>query len=415
MFSSSSSRGFLSFSSSRLLRSRSTAGSATALTSTQPPPVTFIANVSHSDQRPRGQIHHVQPSAASSVTFRRAMSVQPGGRAQDPPAESFHPDMEPPTYESDVGKSASSSSSSSQVPFGFQSVAEDVKARLVGNVFTSVADRYDLMNDLMSGGVHRIWKDQLVDLIDPPLQPYTEPPAAPFHVLDVAGGTGDIAFRVIRKVENKLNPPPFPQSLVEVGPLRPLGSLAQCSLLASLVHPRRASSSDSFGSTHFPVRVTVCDANEDMLRVGRQKAAEQNLPGLDWVCADGESLPFEDSSIDVVTIAFGIRNFTHIDRGLSEAYRVLKPGGRFLCLEFSKVENAAVGQVYDLYSFQLIPLMGQLVANDRNSYQYLVESIRKFPPQEEFAQMMHNAGFTSVTFTNMTFGVVAIHSGFKMH
>eukprot|EP00386_Alphamonas_edax_P004594 GDKI01014523.1.p1 GENE.GDKI01014523.1~~GDKI01014523.1.p1 ORF type:complete len:321 (+),score=89.77 GDKI01014523.1:26-964(+) len=264
-------------------------------------------------------------------------------------------------------------SSPHSASFGFQTVAESVKQQLVNGVFSNVAGKYDVMNDLMSAGVHRLWKDEFVKLIDPPVVYSGE---NPFHVVDLAGGTGDITFRLHDKIKQKVPP------------------------------------SQAYGAV-WP-RLTVCDINEAMLKVGQKRAEEAGYKGIEWVCANGEALPFPDNSVDVLDIAFGIRNFTHIEKGLAEAYRVLKPGGRFLCLEFSKVDTPVLSQFYDLYSFNVIPLVGQLVANDRDSYQYLVESIRKFPPQEQFAQMIWNAGFREVKYTNMTFGVVAIHTGFKV-
>lgn len=202
------------------------------------------------------------------------------------------------------------------------------------------------------------------------------PGKEPFRVLDVAGGTGDIAFRI-----------------------------------CDAARERRALSGTP---EHNLPKVTVCDINESMLKYGEIRAKEEGRTDLTWVVGNGEALPFEDESMDAVTIAFGIRNFTHIDKGLKEFYRVLKPGGRFLCLEFSKVETPLVKDVYDFYSFNVIPAMGGLVANDAPSYQYLVESIRKFPSQEKFASMIYEAGFRHVSYTNMTFGVVAMHSGFKL-
>eukprot|EP00922_Rhytidocystis_sp_ex-Travisia-forbesii_P040229 GHVS01059859.1.p1 GENE.GHVS01059859.1~~GHVS01059859.1.p1 ORF type:complete len:202 (+),score=12.94 GHVS01059859.1:592-1197(+) len=200
----------------------------------------------------------------------------------------------------------------------------------------------------------------------------------------MAGGTGDIAFRIMDKAHQKIPP------------------LANFSLKPQYRMPK----------------VIVCDINDEMLKVGQSRAKEPqrcfNEKDISWVRGDGEDLPFESNSVDIVTVAFGIRNFTDIEKGLSEAYRVLKPGGRFLCLEFSKVENTFLSTAYDCFSFNLIPLMGQLVANDRSSYQYLVESIRKFPDQLTFSSMLVKAGFECVTFSNLTGGIVAIHSGFRL-
>lgn len=240
--------------------------------------------------------------------------------------------------------------------FGFQTVAEGDKAGMVHGVFTRVASRYDVMNDLMSGGVHRLWKDAMMDWLAPrPGQ----------RLLDVAGGTGDVAFRFLK---------------------RAAGSSA-----------------------------VVCDMTEQMLVEGRKRAdAEHQADRLDWVVGDAMALPFADASFDVYTISFGIRNVTRIPDALAEAYRVLRPGGRLMVLEFSQIPNALLQKVYDLYSFNIIPVMGQIVANDRDSYQYLVESIRKFPDQERFAAMIRAAGFDQVKYRNLTMGVAALHSGWKI-
>ncbi|CAO2629213.1 2-methoxy-6-polyprenyl-1,4-benzoquinol methylase, mitochondrial [Lemmus lemmus] len=213
------------------------------------------------------------------------------------------------------------------------------------------------MNDMMSLGIHRAWKDLLIRKMHP--LPGTQ-------LLDVAGGTGNTLLGVLED---------------------PLG-----------------------GSL-----VTVCDINREMLKVGKQKAVDQgHTAGLAWVLGDAEELPFDDDKFDVYTIAFGIRNVTHIDRALQEAHRVLKPGGRFLCLEFSQVNDPLISRLYDLYSFQVIPVIGEVIAGDWKSYQYLVESIRKFPNQEEFKEMIEDAGFQKVTYESLTAGIVAIHSGFKL-
>lgn len=240
--------------------------------------------------------------------------------------------------------------------FGFQTVAEGDKAGMVHGVFTRVASRYDIMNDLMSGGVHRLWKDAMMDWLAPrPGQ----------RLLDVAGGTGDVAFRFLK----------------------------------------RAPSSSA----------VVCDMTESMLIEGRKRAeAEHQADRLDWVVGDAMALPFADNSFDVYTISFGIRNVTRIPDALKEAYRVLKPGGRLMVLEFSQIPNAMLQKAYDLYSFNVIPVMGQIVANDRDSYQYLVESIRKFPDQDTFAAMIRQAGFEQVKYRNLTMGVAALHSGWKI-
>lgn len=240
--------------------------------------------------------------------------------------------------------------------FGFKDVKKNEKAGLVADVFSSVASNYDLMNDAMSGGLHRIWKDKMIAKLNP---------QANTHLLDVAGGTGDIAFRFLKKQ---------PQS-----------------------------------------KVTISDINQSMLDEGKKNAIDKNiLTNISWSCADAQKLPFEDNSFDYFTIAFGIRNVTEIEKALKEAFRVLKFGGRFLCLEFSKVQNPAIAKFYDAYSFKAIPKLGKLLANDEASYQYLVQSIRKFPSQEDFADMIRTAGFSRVDYQNMTFGVVALHSGWKI-
>lgn len=241
-----------------------------------------------------------------------------------------------------------------QTHFGFKQVDRDAKAGLVKEIFSNVAKKYDLMNDLMSGGIHRIWKNKMIEEIS----------GNPSRIIDVAGGTGDIAFRIAQK---------FPQT-----------------------------------------KIDVVDINQEMLDVGRERAVDLNLfSNLTFTCCDGEKLCFEDQSFDFFTIAFGIRNFTNIDKALSEAYRTLKPGGKFICLEFSKVNDYFLQKIYDVYSFKLIPKIGEVVLNDRASYQYLVESIRNFPSQDEFKKMIEMAGFKNVSFQNLTFGAAAIHVGTK--
>jgi len=241
--------------------------------------------------------------------------------------------------------------------FGFETVPEDEKAGKVHGVFSSVASKYDVMNDVMSLRIHRIWKEAMIDWMAP---------RPGMKLLDVAGGTGDISFRTLDRLKGD--------------------GLA-----------------------------TVCDMTEGMLVTGRQRAeAESMSHALDWVCGDAMALPFEDKSFDTYTISFGIRNVTRIADALKEAYRVLKPGGRFMCLEFSRVDPPLLEKAYDLYSFNVIPKMGKLIANDSESYQYLVESIRKFPPQDEFADMIRDAGFGRVQYRNQTLGVAAIHSGWRI-
>ncbi|EPQ06208.1 2-methoxy-6-polyprenyl-1,4-benzoquinol methylase, mitochondrial [Myotis brandtii] len=267
-------------------------------------------------------------------------------------------------------------------------------------VFESVAKKYDVMNDMMSLGIHRVWKDLLLWRMHP--FPGTQ-------LLDVAGGTGDIAFRFLNYIQAQ-------HQRKQKRQLR-----TQQNLSWEEIAQKYQNEEDSLNGSH----VVVCDINKEMLKIGRKKACAQgyktgksyrkNLQlGLAWVLGDAEELPFDDDKFDVYTIAFGIRNVTHIDRALQEAHRVLKPGGRFLCLEFSQVTNPLVSRLYDLYSFQVIPVMGEVIAKDWKSYQYLVESIRQFPAQEEFKEMIEDAGFQKVTYESLTSGIVAIHSGFKL-
>jgi demethylmenaquinone methyltransferase / 2-methoxy-6-polyprenyl-1,4-benzoquinol methylase len=243
--------------------------------------------------------------------------------------------------------------------FGAREVPIEDKQALVDGVFRNVARRYDLMNDLMSLGLHRAWKDAVVTAVNPPRN-------RPFALLDVAGGTGDVAVRVIA-----------------------------------------AGGADT--------RATVCDINPDMLAVGRERAEARGLvDALRFAEANAESLPFADRSFDAVTIAFGIRNVPRIEVALVECFRVLKTGGRFLCLEFSSVDVPGLDALYELYSFNVIPAVGQAVTGDRAAYQYLVESIRKFPRPKEFARMIEAAGFRRASFQVLTGGVVAIHSGWRL-
>ncbi len=245
--------------------------------------------------------------------------------------------------------------------FGFRQVGIGEKQGLVDDVFHRVARRYDLMNDLMSGGLHRLWKDAMVAWLAPP-----KSGRRPFDFLDVAGGTGDIAFRILE---------------------------------ASGGHGRG----------------TVYDINGSMLEIGRERAAQRGLGRLlRFVEGNAEVLPFDNARFDAYTIAFGIRNVPRIDLALAEAYRVLRPGGRLLCLEFSEVDVPGLDRIYDLYSFNVIPAMGRLVAGDAEAYHYLVESIRRFPHQEAFAEMIRSAGFSRVSYRNLTGGVAAIHSGWKL-
>ncbi|PKQ13790.1 MAG: bifunctional demethylmenaquinone methyltransferase/2-methoxy-6-polyprenyl-1,4-benzoquinol methylase UbiE [Alphaproteobacteria bacterium HGW-Alphaproteobacteria-1] len=240
--------------------------------------------------------------------------------------------------------------------FGFQDVPESEKAGRVRGVFGSVASKYDVMNDAMSFGIHRIWKDAMMDWLAP---------RAGQRLLDVAGGTGDIAFRFLKRA----------------------------------------------GRGH----ATVLDLTEPMLVEGQKRAeAEALADSLDWVVGDAMALPFEDNSFDVYTISFGIRNVTRPQEALNEAFRVLRPGGRLMVLEFSQIPNDLMQKVYDLYSFNIIPRLGQMIANDRDSYQYLVESIRKFPDQETFLGMVRQAGFENAKFRNLSMGIACLHSGWKI-
>lgn len=263
-----------------------------------------------------------------------------------------------------VCRPCSGYSSEKQTHFGYQSVGEDVKKEKVLGVFHAVADTYDVMNDAMSLGVHRLWKDYFMQKLDP--GPNTK-------LLDVAGGTGDIAFRFLEKVGK-----------------------------GALQEENGAS-------------VVVCDINKSMLQVGESRALSLgHTSGISWVEGDAQKLPFPDQSFDCYTIAFGIRNVVRVEEALAEAYRVLKPGGRLMVLEFSKVTTPGLDGLYDFYSFQIIPPLGKIVAGDWESYQYLVESIRQFPDQQTFASMIKEAGFSFVDYEDLTFGVAAVHSGFKL-
>ncbi|KAM4053033.1 2-methoxy-6-polyprenyl-1,4-benzoquinol methylase, mitochondrial [Anomaloglossus baeobatrachus] len=278
-----------------------------------------------------------------------------------------------------------------QTHFGFQTVPEEEKGEKVYHVFESVAKNYDIMNDSMSLGIHRMWKDCLVRHMNP--TPGTQ-------LLDVAGGTGDVAFRFINFIQAQ-------RDKINRNKLDNERNLSWSDISKSYSHHQEGSLMGS--------KAVICDINKEMLKVGKEKSLRLGYSeGLSWVAGDAEELPFADEKFDVYTIAFGIRNVTHIDKALEEAYRVLKPGGRFLCLEFSQVNNPILARLYDLYSFQVIPVLGEVIAGDWKSYQYLVESIRRFPPQEEFKEMIEDAGFFTVTYHNLTSGVVAVHSGFKL-
>jgi demethylmenaquinone methyltransferase/2-methoxy-6-polyprenyl-1,4-benzoquinol methylase len=241
--------------------------------------------------------------------------------------------------------------------FGYDEIDPQEKSSRVREVFRRVASRYDLMNDLMSGGIHRLWKEALLDWLAP---------RTGMHLIDVAGGTGDIAMRFLDRVDGE-------------------------------------------------ARVTLVDINDAMLGVGRDRALDAGWLGeIDWIAGDAMQLPFPDRAFDAFTIAFGIRNVTHIDRALAEARRVLKPGGRFLCLEFSRIVLPVLDRIYDTYSFNVVPVIGRYVARDEASYRYLVESIRRFPDQPSFAALMRDAGFDQVRYRNLSGGIAAIHSGWRL-
>ena len=241
--------------------------------------------------------------------------------------------------------------------FGFDTVLQNKKADLVKNVFSSVASNYDVMNDVMSLGIHRLWKDALINWINP--QPGQK-------LLDVAGGTGDISFRFIERAKG----------------------LAYA---------------------------TVLDMTESMLIEGQKRSESKNFSqNLDWVCGDAMSLPFEDNSFDLYTISFGIRNVVDIEKALNEAYRVLRSGGRIVVLEFGRIPDDFLQKIYDTYSFNIIPKLGKIIVGDEESYRYLVESIRKFPEQSQFTKSLSSAGFKNVKYRNYSFGIAAIHSGWKI-
>ena len=240
-----------------------------------------------------------------------------------------------------------------KVSFGYEDVPPEEKTRRVRGVFSNVASRYDLMNDFMSAGMHRVWKNQFVNRLKP---------RAGQHILDMAGGTGDIAFRIAER----------------------------------------------------GAQVTVADINPEMLAVGRERAKRRGIEGLLWAEENAEALSFPDQTFDAYTIAFGIRNVTHIDKALAEAHRVLRIGGRFLCLEFSTTTWPGFKQLYDRYSHDVVPKIGKVVARDEESYRYLVESIRRFPDMPTFKRMIEAAGFAQVTVAPILGGAVAIHSGWKI-
>ena len=241
---------------------------------------------------------------------------------------------------------------SETVSFGYEEVSPEEKTRRVGEVFSGVAKKYDIMNDAMSGGMHRLWKDRFVRRVKP---------QAGEAILDMAGGTGDIAFRLAAR----------------------------------------------------GAEVTVADINQEMLDVGVERAMKRGIAGLVWSCQNAEELTYPDRVFDAYTIAFGIRNVTHIDKALAEAFRVLKHGGRFFCLEFSSTEWPGFKEAYDLYSHRLVPRIGKAIAHDEESYRYLIESIRRFPRMDEFERMIRAAGFSQTRVEPIMGGLVAIHSGWK--
>ena len=301
---------------------------------------------------PAGELLGDYASGASGPEAPRG----PGGaRAPEPSHEPSHePSREPsrePNHETDQ---------ETTTHFGFRAVDVAEKTRLVRDVFSAVAPRYDLMNDLMSGGVHRLWKADLIDCLKP---------RPGMCIVDVAGGTGDVAFRIL----------------------------------------------DRAGGAASGTRVVVCDASQAMIERGRDRAIDRGVfAGIDWLCGDAENLPLADACVDAYTIAFGIRNFGRIDRALAEARRVLKPGGRFVCLEFSQIVVPGLARLYDAYSFKLLPALGALVAGNQAAYQYLVESIRRFPDQERFAEMIAAAALGNVRYRNLSGGIAALHSAWRI-
>ncbi|MGQ0675872.1 MAG: class I SAM-dependent methyltransferase [Rhodospirillales bacterium] len=253
--------------------------------------------------------------------------------------------------------SAAPKSRGPEVPFGFRDVAQSDKPGLVRGVFGGVARRYDLMNDLMSGGVHRLWKRAMIDELDP---------RKGWTLVDLAGGTGDIAFAFLERVQGD-------------------------------------------------GRAVVCDLTPDMIAVGRDRALDRAiLKGVDGVAGAAENIPLAGRSADAVTIAFGLRNTTDMDAALAEAHRVLKPGGKFLCLEFSRCTVPGIDRLYQLYSFHVLPRLGRAVTGEEDAYRYLVESIRRFPPQQELAKRLVGVGFARVGWRNLSGGIAALHWGWRV-
>lgn len=245
-----------------------------------------------------------------------------------------------------------------KTPFGFKDVHKKDKKNLVNDIFSSVASKYDIMNDLMSGGLHRLWKRKVIEEV-------TDPNGA---LLDMASGSGDIAINFYKKCRDEFNVIP---------------------------------------------NITACDANKDMLQVGREKALNEGITDIKHEVTFAEKLPFKANSFDYYLVSFGIRNFTDIEAALKEALRVLKPGGKFICLEFSKINEGIISKLYEAYSMNIIPKIGKAVTGDEDSYQYFVESIRRFPSREEFKNIIENSGFSNVKYYNMNFDIVAIHTGYK--
>jgi demethylmenaquinone methyltransferase/2-methoxy-6-polyprenyl-1,4-benzoquinol methylase len=250
--------------------------------------------------------------------------------------------------------------SNKQTSFGFKNVSESLKTKLVDQVFTSVAGKYDLMNDIMSFGIHRFWKDKLVEHIEV---------NDGLNILDMASGTGDIAFKIYKKLSNY---------------------------------------SDNF-------TINIVDINKEMLAIGRDRAIDNNIISeqLKWYCENGEKTSFSDNIFDYYTIAYGIRNFTNIDKAVAEAYRVLKKGGKFLCLEFNQVPDKNLQKLYDFYSFNIIPKIGSIITGDADSYKYFVESIRKFPSSEDFIEILTRNGFNYCKFEKLTLGITTLYIGEK--
>lgn len=256
-----------------------------------------------------------------------------------------------------MGATGTKDGDDDKVAFGYRDVPAGDKPGLVRGVFDSVATRYDLMNDLMSGGVHRLWKQAMLDLLHP---------RRGWTLVDLAGGTGDIAFGFLERVKGE-------------------------------------------------GRAIVCDLTPAMVKVGRDRAVDRGLlEGVDWIAGDAQAIPLKDGTADAVTMAFGLRNVTDIDAVLREARRILRPGARFLCLEFSRCTVPGMDRLYDLYSFNVLPQLGRIVAGDAESYRYLVESIRRFPPQEELAKRFASAGFARVNWRNLSGGIAALHWGWRV-